>query len=187
MAWDYSPDYVQERQKWEFDYSRKLGFTFSYFVLLNQVPKRFKETHPEYKYIRDLAQIHPSDPFGKEITTKLFSRMIKKHGTDHMYGCGVMGEEVIGQDPTQFKIDATLQLLELLNKLDPDLEFWRTDSWSFFYRRDYWTPKEVKRYLDALPDEHVFITESSIDVLEEPMFEKHNFYHGKKWAFIRYL
>ena len=188
MAWDLSKEYIQKRLEWELDYSRKLGFEFDYYMLFNQVPFRFKEANPQYKYVDadgQIAQIDPSDPKGRELSKKLYSGVIEKYGTDHMYGSGILGEFSPGDDPVQFKIDGALQLTELLKEIDPALKHWRYDGgWTFtFNAGNIWNKKTVKRFLDALPDEYIYLSDITCDYQKELLCEKYDYFYGKKWAF----
>jgi hypothetical protein len=183
-TWDWPGEYRTQILRKELDYGRKLGIEFDYYFPFGAVPLRFKQKHPEFKYTDGCCQIDPSDAHGKEYTKRLIREVIKELGTDHIYSCGVYGEAAPGSDPLQLKIDASLQLIDILRETDHSFKIWRTDAWAYAYNPGgIWTQENVKKYLSLMPRGTLYIVDNTCDMYNPPTYEQHGYYYGHLWAF----
>ncbi|MDY6913780.1 MAG: alpha-N-acetylglucosaminidase TIM-barrel domain-containing protein [Planctomycetota bacterium] len=187
VNWFLPPKVILERKDKDLQYSRNLGFNMELWVPYGTVPLRYRQAHPEHIYVpggNHVRNIDPKDPAATRFTKEVLKRTVQRFGTDHFYSMNAYGEQAPGKDPLNLKIDACLKTSQLLRELDPSPQMlWRTDAWDFMVNPGgIWTKQAVKKYLDAMPD-FMYVADNTCDMLDEPLFVTHDYYHGKKWAF----
>ena len=185
LNWFMPPDFILDRKEKANAYAHKLGFTKDIWVPYGQVPRYYKQSHPEHIYVEGEGfNLHPKDPAATETTKEMVRRTIKRFGTDHFYSMNAYGEHAPGKDPLQLKIDASLNTARLLRQLDPSPELiWRWDGgWDFMINPGgIYTKESVKKFLDAMPD-FLYVADNTFNMLEETMYERYDYFYGKKWA-----
>lgn len=169
-------------------YGRSLGIRFIYTLDYAAVPFRFKDVHPEYKYLPanqygDSRQIAPDDPAAREVEKRHLAKLVELFGTDHLYMCTPYAELDVGAGSAErnldMRIEASKGLLDLIREVDPR-GIWVSDSWDM-YARVRWNAARVKRYLGSFSADSMYLYETAADVAA--LHTKHNSWHGKPWAF----
>lgn len=190
IEWDWPLPYRREMTKEIFRYGRSLGIRFIYSLSYANVPFRFRDMHPEYKYLPANAygesrEIDPSDPASFEVEKKYVKKIIEIFGTDHFYQYTPYAEIDVGDGSVdknlEMRIKASKGILKLIEEVDPK-GIWVTDSWDMVERKR-WNPENVKKYLDSFPAEKMYLYDTAADIAEPKLYKVHNWWHGKKWAF----
>jgi hypothetical protein len=188
VDWGWPPEHRRELTQQILQYGRSLGIRFVYAIDYAAVPFRFKDVHPEYKYLPanqygESRQIAPDDPAAREVEKRFLAKLVEQFGTDHLYMCTPYAELDVGGGSAERNLDMRIQasrgLLDLIREVDPH-GIWVSDSWDM-YDRKRWNAARVKRYLDSFPPERMYLYETAADVIS--LHKKFNWWHGKPWAF----
>jgi len=189
VEWGWPPEYRREQTRRVLGYGRKLGIRFVYTIDYGAVPFRFKERHPEIQYLPgnqygEGRQISPYDPMCFQVEKRYVRKLIELFGTDHLYMATPYVEiDVGGGDPEknlQMRIDACRNILRLVEEVDTE-GVWVTDTWDMTDAPVRWNPDRVKRFLDSLPSERMYLYETAAEL--SPLHKTFGWWHGKRWAF----
>jgi len=165
-------------------YMHALGIGTSCWVPVGLVPKRYKDAHPEKKYIDDKPFLYPSDPDAMKLSAALLRAYINKFGTSHLYSGDAHGESAPGKEPLQLKIEATRRTAEFLRDVDPDPSMiYMAFGWDTIINpRAIWSKRNMRRFLEQLP-EHAWCCEFSGDLVPTPFYEVYEGWFGRRWVF----
>ena len=189
VEWGWPPEYKRAQTREMLDSGRKLSIRFVYGTDYGTVPFRFKEKHPDFKYLPgdqygESRQISPYDPMAYEVTRKYLAKIIDLFGTDHLYMASPFAEIDVGggddEKNLDFRIEAAKGILRLIDDVDKQ-GTWVTDTWDLADSPQRWNEQRVKRYMDSFPDDKMYLYETAADV--GPVFQKYGYWHGKRWAF----
>ncbi len=151
----------------------------------------FKAKYPDANYLvldASHVYVHPSDPLWLEMNQNMLRDHIEIFGQSSVFALPTPyteqspGETHEEQEAlTTDYANAVGQLAKWSESQYPGVE-WVWDGW-VFANKAYWTPRRVKRLLDALP--------SSLDMMiwdypaeDEPTYVLQNYWHGRPWAYI---
>ncbi len=186
----WPPEKQREQTQKMLEYGRSVGVRFIYGMDYATVPFRFKDIHPEYKYMPgnqygESRQIDPHDPGAYEVEKRYLTKIIELFGTDHYYMYSPYGEiDVGGGDPEknlEMRITACKSIMKLIADVDPE-GIWVTDSWDMISKRR-WNQERVERYIKSFPNKGVYFYETAADIAEPKMYKTYDGWYGKEWAF----
>ncbi len=191
VEWGWPPEYRRQLSQQMFAYGRSLGIRFIYCMDYITVPFRFKDKHPEIRYMPgnqygESREIHPDDPAAYTVARKYLEKIIELYGTDHLYMATPYAEIDVGDgDPDknlEMRIKACNGFLKFIRDIDPKAT-WVTDTWDMYDSSSSkkWNEERVKRYLDSFPNEGVYLYDTAAEVL--PHFRRFDYWYGKQWAF----
>ncbi|MCL5105360.1 MAG: alpha-N-acetylglucosaminidase C-terminal domain-containing protein [Armatimonadetes bacterium] len=188
-GWDWPASYRTQLTKRVLDYGRKLGIRFIYSFDLSVVSLRFKNVHPELKYIEQdtgygAVSLYPGEEKNLEIMRRYGRKVIEEFGTDHIYACTPLAEAAPGKNLDEqrtLKIKAAQDHLKLITSIDSKA-VWLTDSWCFIGFPDLWTPEFLKTYLDSVPDDRFYVYDTGSELFFDTPYKKFDYFCGKPFA-----
>ena len=187
-SWGWPPAYRRKLTQQVLEHGRRLGIRFIYTMSLGTVPFRFKDKHPELKYLPgnqygESREISPYDPNSLKVEKKHLAKMVEIFGTDHLYMYTPYAEIDVGggsqEKNLDMRIEASQRIRKLIREVDPE-GIWVTDTWDMACSKR-WNQRRVKKYLDSFPDKGMYLYETAAESL--PMYKKYSHWHGKEWAF----
>jgi hypothetical protein len=199
-TYNWPEDYRKKLTQEILNYGRKLGIRFIYLVAYGDVPVRFKEKHPEIRYLPDDAygpstKIHPADPMASEITKKYLKTLINTFGTDHIYFDTPYAETSPGntaEETVKLKTESSKNLCRILREIDSEA-IWYYDAWDFLVVKS-WTKDATKKYIESNPIDMTYIADNDAEMSYVypnnrldgglyPMHKIHNYFYGRTWSF----
>ena len=173
--------------KGQFDYARKRGVTWIYYLAYGNLPHQFRQMHPEYKYVGHLGYsatvLYPSDPECARWSKAFYKDLIQTYGTDHIYqDCPFVESAGAGdaEKSFQLKLTAAKQMCKVFQELDREA-IWESDSWDFGALPHVWNAERIKRYFNSLPQQMMLIYDTA--GLGNPFYKRTNYFEGTRWAF----
>lgn len=188
VGWGWPPKYRRKLTQQLLQYGRKLGIRFIYSLSYGTVAFRFKDKHPEYKYLPgnqygESRQISPYDANGYKVERKHLSKIIELFATDHLYMYTPYAEIDVGEGSMDrnltMRIKAGKRIRKLIKDVDPQ-GVWVTDTWDMACSTR-WNASVVRKYLDSFPTGGMYVYDTAAEIM--PLYRKYGWWHGKKWAF----
>ncbi|UCH33348.1 MAG: hypothetical protein JSV65_12280, partial [Armatimonadota bacterium] len=185
-ALDFPADVRSDIIRTQFEYGRRRGIRWIYYLAYGNVPHQFRDMHPEYNYVGHLGYsatvLHPDDPECARWSTAFYRDLIETYGADHIYQDTPFVESTGAADPEQsfqLKLTAAQRMCEVFKQLDADA-IWESDSWDFGAVPHVWTPERISRYFTSLPQDMMLIYDTA--GLANPFYGRTNYFEGTPWT-----
>ena len=170
-------------------YARRLGMEVVNPAFTGDVPKAFREAHPEARYVErqwlDFAPssvLYPTDPLFVEVGCRYAQEYEALFGTSHVYNAEPYGETRPGADEAEreaIKIDFARGVDRMIAAADPQGR-WECTTWAF-RDKEFWPNEAVRKYLEAIPDERFLVGDLWAE--ERPTYKEFEYFWGKRWGF----
>lgn len=151
------------------------------------VPPKFKDYFPRVKINQaqwkgtefdKIYIIDPADPMFKTIGRMFLDEQTSAFGTDHYYTADVFNEVDPPTKDSVFLDNMGKRIYDIMSSVDKDA-VWVMQGWLFYHSNDFWSKKEIKTLLDAVPDDKMII----LDLYTEniPVWRQTEAYFQKPW------
>lgn len=184
-AYTWPAQYRTQMLQHRLAYHRMLGIKALIQRMYSHVPIRYKQAHPEYKYI-DVGYGHavldPNQPIAYELMEKYCKALVDIYGTDHLWDDWPYAESPADADydkGLQLKIKAAQDAMKTYKAADPDA-VWVTDSWDIVGLPAFWTPERRQKFFEAVPRDHMLMADACVDI--NTTYKKCNYFYGTPWA-----
>jgi alpha-N-acetylglucosaminidase len=176
----------EELQKKILTRERELGMTPVLPAFTGHVPPAFKDRFPEAKLQKtnwegrfaDTYILDPKDPMFQIIGRKFIEEQTKTFGTDHLYGADTFNEMYPPSNDVSYLAESSNAVYKSMATADPKA-VWVMQGWTFWDKRDFWKPGQLKSYLNAVPDNQLIVLDLWSEV--QPIWDKTDAYYGKQW------
>lgn len=182
---DWMPRHV-ELQKKILARERELGMTPVLQGFTGHVPEVLVKKFPEMKAHRinwegrfTTWMLDPTDPLFQKLGTAWIEEQTKLFGTDHLYAA----DSFIEMDPPSGDLNylgaAGRAIYNGMAKADPQA-VWLLQGWTFFARHGYWIQPRIKAFLDAVPDDRLWVLDLFCE--NHPVWSETQGFYGKPWV-----
>jgi alpha-N-acetylglucosaminidase len=132
----------------------------------------------------DTHFLDPSDPLYRQVGAEIVRAQHELLGAGHYYAADPFIEMLPVSSDESYPALVAQATTGGLRAADPDA-VWVTQAWPFSYQSEYWTPRQVRRLLDAVPDGQMLV----IDLWGEadPQWSRFGGFDGKPWAWCALL
>jgi len=176
----------EELQKKILARERELGMTPILPAFTGHVPPAFKDRFPQAKLQKtnwegrfaDTYILDPKDPMFQEIGRKFIEEQTKTFGTDHLYGADTFNEMYPPSKDPAYLAESSNAVYQSMAVADPKA-VWVMQGWTFWDKRDFWKPEQLKSYLNAVPTDKLIVLDLWSEV--QPIWDKTEAYYGKQW------
>lgn len=176
----------EELQKKILARERELGMTPILPAFTGHVPPAFKDRFPEAKLQKtnwegrfaDTYILDPKDPLFQVIGRKFIEEQTKTFGTDHLYGADTFNEMYPPSSDPSYLAESSNAVYKSMAAADPQA-VWIMQGWTFWDKRDFWKPEQLKSYLNAVPTDKLVVLDLWSEV--QPIWDKTDAYYGKQW------
>lgn len=176
----------EELQKKILARERELGMTPILPAFTGHVPPAFKDRFPQAKLQKtnwegrfaDTYILDPKDPIFQVIGRKFIEEQTKTFGTDHLYGADTFNEMYPPSSDPSYLAESSNAVYKSMAAADPQA-VWVMQGWTFWDKRDFWKPEQLKSYLNAVPTDKLIVLDLWSEV--QPIWDKTDAYYGKQW------
>ncbi|HOG04860.1 MAG TPA: alpha-N-acetylglucosaminidase [Paludibacter sp.] len=174
-------------QKKILERQRALGMKPILPSFTGHVPPKFKEYFPKVKLNQahwkgtkfdKIYTIDPTDPMFKTIGRMFLDEQAAEFGTDHYYTADVFNEVDPPTKDSVYLDNMGKRIYDIMHSADKKA-VWVMQGWLFYHSRQYWSQREIKILLDAVPDDNMII----LDLYSEniPVWQRTDSYYNKPW------
>ena len=168
------------------EHQRELGMTPVVPGFAGNVPRSLA---PDRVSSRDwvgmeTSFLDPSDPLYRRIGAEFVRAHRELFGVSHYYAVDPFIEMLPVSSDESYPALVASATVDGLRAADPDA-VWVMQAWPFSYKSEYWTPRQVRRLLDSVPDEQLLV----VDLWGEadPQWPRLNGFDGKPWIWCALL
>lgn len=163
---------------------RALGMTPVLQGFTGHVPAGIGEKFPD----AELHQIEwiewtthlldPLDPLFPKVAKLFIEEQTKRFGTDHLYAADTFIEMTPPSGELKYLKSLGRAIYSGMADSDPQA-VWVLQGWAFMNKRSFWTQPRFEAFLNAVPDEHMFVLDLFCE--SRPMWNKTDAFCGKPW------